>query len=166
MSRAFVKEPDGDTAENELPDRPLSEHPQYVTPRGMRKLHEELQALRTRRDELAAQGDDMSIKTQLKQVERDLRYVELCVQNAIVVTTPESTSEIRFGATVDVIDEDGKRHQFHIVGEHEACAPTGLISWVSPLARSLIGRQVGDVIIWERPAGNIELEITKIAYSE
>jgi transcription elongation GreA/GreB family factor len=166
MSRAFVKEPDGDAADAVLPERTLSEHPQYVTRRGLRKLHEEQQALRTQREQLLALGDDMTAKTQLKQLERDLRYLEHCLQNAIVVATSPSQTEIRFGAAVEVVNQDGTTRQFCIVGEHEACAPTGLISWVSPLARSLIGRRVADVIVWERPAGNVELEITKISYPE
>ena len=131
-----------------------------------KELQEEQQALRTQREQLLALGDDMTAKTQLKQIERDLRYLELCLQNAIVVATSPSQAEIRFGAAVEVVDEDGTTRQFRIVGEHEACAPSGLISWVSPLARSLIGRRVGDVILWERPAGNVELEITEVSYPE
>ena len=166
MSRAFVKEPDGDAADADLPDRPLSEHPLYVTPRGLRKLQEDLHGLREQQRGLQARGEDMTAMTELKRVERDVRYFEQCVQNAIVVAPPASHDEVRFGAAVDLLDEEGHRHQIVIVGEQEACAPTGLISWVSPHARSLIGRRVGDVVIWERPAGNIELEITGISYPD
>ncbi|MGQ0658723.1 MAG: GreA/GreB family elongation factor [Chromatiales bacterium] len=167
MSRAFVKEPDGAEAGEDLPERPHSPHPQYVTPRGLHLLNAELQQLRGRRTDLLALGEDMTAMTQLRQVERDLRYIEHCVQNAIVVDPArQSHADVRFGASVDLLDEDGKTHRFAIVGEHEACVPDGLISWVSPLARSLIGRCVGDVVIWERPAGNVELEITDIAYPD
>jgi transcription elongation factor GreB len=166
MSRAFVKEPDGDAADPALPERALSEHPLYVTPRGLKRLHVEVQRLRDQQRELQAAGDDIAARAQLRQVERDLRYAELCAQNAIEVAPPPEQDEVRFGAQVDLLDEDGHSHRFCIVGEHEACAPTGLISWVSPLARSLIGRRVGDTVIWERPAGNAELEVAAIAYPD
>lgn len=166
MSRAFVKEPDGDAAEEALPDRALSDHPLYVTPRGQKRLHAEVQQLRDQREALQAQGDDIAARAQLRQVERDLRYAESCAQNAIEVAPPPDRAEVRFGAQVELIDEHGHSHSFCIVGEHEACAPTGLISWVSPLARSLIGRRVGDTVIWERPAGNAELEVAAITYPD
>jgi len=166
VSRAFVKEPDGDSADTDLPERPLSEHPLYVTPRGLRKLQQELHELREQLRGLRDSAEDITVMAELKRVERDERYLEQCVQNAIVVAPPASLDEIRFGAAVDLLDEDGHRHHVVIVGEQEACAPTGLISWVSPLARSLIGRRVGDIVTWERPAGNVELEITGISYPD
>jgi transcription elongation GreA/GreB family factor len=166
MSRAFVKEPDGDAVDAALPDRPLSEHPLYVTPRGLKQMHGDVMRLRTERDRLSAAEEDIGARAQLRQVERDLRYAETCAQNAIVVAPPPHRDEVRFGARVELLDEDGNAHRFVIVGEHEACAPTGLISWVSPLARSLIGRRVGDTVIWERPAGNAELEVAAIDYPE
>ena len=166
MSRAFVKELDGNEAEGELPDRVLSEHPLYVTPRGLRKLHGEVHELRTRRAQLLAMGDDLTATAQIKQVERDLRYAEAYLQNAIVVEPPPDQHEIRFGAKVELLDEDGQAHRFCIVGEHEACAAAGFISWISPLARQLIGGSVGNSIIWERPTGPLELEVTRISYPE
>lgn len=166
MSRAFVKEPDGDAADAALPDRPLSEHPLYVTVRGLRQMHAEVHRLRSERERLAAGDEDLGARAQLRQVERDLRYAEACAQNAIAVAPPPDRNEVRFGARVQLLDEDGNAHAFVIVGEQEACAPTGLISWLSPLARSLIGRRVGDTVIWERPAGNAELEIAAIDYPD
>jgi len=167
MSRAFVKELDGDQPGEDLPERPQSPHPQYVTPHGLCLLNAELQQLRARRTELLALGEDMAAATQLRQVERDLRYIEHCVQNAIVVDAARQPhADVRFGASVALLDEDANTHRFAIVGEHEACASKGQISWVSPLARSLIGRRVGDVVVWERPAGNIELEITEVSYPD
>lgn len=167
MSRAFVKEPDGESADNELPERPRSSEPNYVTPRGLRKLHEEQQRLREHRDRLLAANEDMASKSELRQVERDLRYMEASIQSAIAIhAAGQPHEDIRFGASVEVADEDGQTHRFTIVGEQETCAATGFISWVSPLARSLIGRRVGDTVVWHRPAGDVELEILAVTYPD
>ena len=69
-----------------------------------------------------------------------------------------------FGATVEVQDEAGNRYSFHIVGEDEADANIHKVSWVSPLAKSLIGQKIGDMVVWQRPAGNLNLEILDIHY--
>ena len=166
MSRAFVKELDGDAADTELPERVLSQHPLYVSVRGMRKLQETVRDLRARKEKLIAKGEDLGAQSELRHLDRDLKYYEAYLQHAIEVSPPPLQDDVRFGAEVELLDEDGKSHRFCIVGEDEACASTGFISWVSPLARSLIGRRVGDVVIWERPAGNVELEITRIAYPD
>ena len=167
MSRAFVKENDmEDTAET--PERPACPSPNYLTPRGFKKLHEELADMRTQREALLLTKDaDLAAESQLRQVERDLRYLEQCVQNAVMVESAgQARPDIRFGASVTVIDEQGDSHEFTIVGEQESCAPKGWISWISPLAKSLLGHTVGDVVIWERPAGNVELEIKDVSYPE
>ncbi|MCZ6803533.1 MAG: GreA/GreB family elongation factor [Proteobacteria bacterium] len=66
---------------------------------------------------------------------------------------------MRFGATVKLIDENDLEYIFSIVGEDEAEPNQGRISWVSPLARELVGKKTDDVVMWERPAGNLEMEI-------
>ena len=68
-------------------------------------------------------------------------------------------SEVRFGSTVTIAREDGRRQTFHIVGEDEADPAHGTLSHVSPLALALFGKQVGDVVV----VGNTEAEIVKIA---
>jgi transcription elongation GreA/GreB family factor len=165
MSRAFVKEPQGDQADDDLPDRPLSPHPNYVTPRGLLALRRRIEELLAERADLIAAEAQLGTKTELKRIERDLRYFEASLQAAIVVEPQaQSHEDIRFGAMVIVTDEHGDSHQFTIVGEDEACAAKGLISWVSPLAKALIGRRTGDVIVWERPVGNAELEVREFSY--
>jgi transcription elongation factor GreB len=71
---------------------------------------------------------------------------------------------VHFGATVEIADEDGTRHVFHIVGDDEADVAAGRISWASPLAKAMIGARVGDVVKWRRPAGDADVEIVKIIY--
>lgn len=159
MSRAFVKEPDGDQADTDLPERPQSEHPNYITTVGLQKMKSEVEVLRQKRD-LLKKEDDLSSKNRIKTVEAELRYLEKRIQCAISVDVSKQVSkEIRFGATVKLIDANDQEYIFTIVGEDEAEPDQGRISWVSPLARELVGKNIADVVIWERPAGNLELEI-------
>jgi transcription elongation GreA/GreB family factor len=165
MSRAFVKEPEGEAAEDDLPLRGPSPYPNYVTPRGFSLLKARLQKLEEERGSLDSPDADLSAKTRLKPVERDIRALEDSLERAIVVDPrQQSRDDVRFGAAVTVMDEEEQSHQFTIVGEDEACAPKGLISWISPLAKALLGKRVGDTVIWERPAGNLELEIVSFHY--
>jgi transcription elongation factor GreB len=71
---------------------------------------------------------------------------------------------VRFGATVELVDENGKKSSYQIVGPDEADPSKGRISFRSPLGESLMKRKVGDVIIVRRPAGEIEVEIRSITY--
>jgi len=73
-------------------------------------------------------------------------------------------SEVAFGLAVTVADEDGRETTYEITGEDEADATRHRIAPQSPLARALLGAQVGDVVTWKRPAGALELEIVRIAY--
>lgn len=163
MSRAFVKETDTPHAD-EL-DRPQSEHPNYITPSGLERLREQLHALDQRRAALGDATEDPGNQQQLGQVERDLRYVQGRIDRAVVVDlAKQPADEVHFGAVVEVEEEDGEHRVFEIVGEDEADAASGKVSWVSPLAEAMLGARVGDSVTWKRPAGNVELTITAIRY--
>jgi transcription elongation GreA/GreB family factor len=165
MSRAFVKELDADAPVVELPERPPDPHPNYMTPSGFRASQGRLQALSADRAALLAQGEDLSTTSQVKTIERELRHLRQRLERAVVVNPAEHVgSEVRFGATVTLADEEGGTHAFTIVGEDEVCAARGAISWLSPLARALLGRRTGDRVEWERPVGTLELEITAVCY--
>lgn len=166
MSRAFVKESDEELAAGELPERPLSTHANYVTPAGLEQLHLRVKELQDKRERLSAQaGDDPMETHRLREVERDLRYFKAQLERAIVVDPAgQPGEEVHFGALVRIVDEQGKAHQFSIVGDDEADVPAGRISWASPLAKAMIGARVGDVVVWRRPAGETEVEITGISY--
>jgi len=167
MSRAFVNENDSDAAADALPDLPQSKHPNYVTRRGLRLLEERLAKAQERQRELAAHPDDPAKDLELAHGAREIRYLEARIERAIVVDSAQApTQEVAFGAMVEVSDAAGERHEFAIVGEDEADAEHGKVSWVSPLARALIGAAVGDVVQWRRPAGEVELEIHAIRYPE
>lgn len=167
MSRAFVREPDGDEVRDDLPDKPQSTHPNYVTPGGLHVLQELRDRLQAEKAALDGHKDDMDAKQALPHVERDLRWVLERIERAILVDlAAQPRDKVAFGAVVEVIDEDGARRTYRIVGEDEADAAQGLVSWVSPLARALDGAAVGDVVTWKRPAGEMEIEIAAIRYPE
>jgi transcription elongation factor GreB len=164
MSRAFVKESDAGAPEQDLPERPVSEHPNYVTPAGLAELERRAGELEARRLELLARGDDPMAAQELQHVDRDLRYYAARVESAIPVDpSGQPDDEVAFGAAVTVTGEGGER-TFTIVGEDEADLATLKVSYVSPLAEALIGARVGDRVVWLRPAGDLELTVTAIAY--
>lgn len=164
MSRAFVKESDENLVADELPERPQSPYPNYVTPVGLARLQAQYAELQERRARLASADDPLS-RQQFREVQRDLRYFQHRLESAILVeVTSQPRDEVHFGAMVDVSDESGKRHTFSIVGEDEANVGVGKISWASPLGKAMIGSRVGDSVVWRRPAGDASLEILAIRY--
>lgn len=166
MSRAFVKEDDQSQAGDELPERPLSPHPNYVTARGLAELRRELDALIVQRKAALQDGGALVAAESLRRIDRNLRYVKARVSSAIPVDLAEQpTDEIAFGARVRVRDPDGQERVFAIVGEDEADTEQGKVSWVSPLARALRGGQPGDSVNWKRPTGDLELEVVSVDYS-
>jgi transcription elongation factor GreB len=162
MSRAFVKE--NDDQATELPERPQSPHPNLVTAHGLDLLRQQETALEDQRARLL---DDAQLldKEQLLVVERDLRYVQERLVRAVVVDVQAQPQDsVDFGATVDTIDENDVKRHFQIVGEDEADPNAGKLSWVSPIALALKDAKVGDTVVWKRPAGDLQLEVTRIAY--
>jgi transcription elongation GreA/GreB family factor len=162
MSRAFVKEPDGDRTIEELPERVHSPHVNYVTPSGLRQLRGRVGDLLARRERLAG-AVSAENKKQLLSIDRDLRYYEERIRRAILIDpTDQPKDEVRFGAVVDVETPEGRRMTFALVGEDEADAAQGKISWFSPLALALAEARVGDAVMWKRPAGEVELTVVAI----
>ena len=166
MSRAFTKESTDDLVAGELPERPVPVHANYVTPRGLEQLQARARELQGAHEQLALRTeDDSAAKQKLREVERDQRYVTAQLERAAVVDPAgQPRDEVHFGATVKIADEDGKAHRFTIVGDDEADVAAGRISWASPLAKAMIGAKVGDSVVWRRPAGDAEVEITEIRY--
>lgn len=162
MSRAFVKEPDGDQAIEELPERVHSPHVNYVTPAGLRQLQGRVGDLLARRERLAGAAN-AGDKKQLLSIDRDLRYYEERIRRAVLIDPADQPKdEVRFGAVVDVETPEGRRMTFAVVGEDEADAAQGKISWFSPLALALAEARVGDAVAWKRPAGEVELTVVAI----
>jgi transcription elongation factor GreB len=165
MSRAFVKENDLEHAGIDIPERPLSDAPNYVTPRGLSLLNQTIDNLENEREALNEKKDDPMVKQKIAVIERDMRYFAARIESAIL-TNPkdEDPTHILFGAKVTVEDEEGKLLTFEIVGEDEANIYEGRVSYLSPLAEALIGAEVGDEVIWEKPIGDSYLTIQKINY--
>lgn len=164
MSRAFVKEVDDNLPSDEMPERPQSPHPNYVTPRGLDQLHARTHELVAERDQLAAQDDPMS-RTRLLEVKRDLRYFQGRIERAILVDpSGQPEDEVHFGAQVDIEDAAGTRFTYRIVGEDEADVHAGSISWASPLGKALIGLKVGETLVWQRAGQPLDVEVVAIRY--
>lgn len=164
MSRGFVKEDDLEHAGTDLPERPVSDLPNYVTPLGLKFLQQAAEKLDDERAALLGRDDDTA-KQKLAMLDRDLRYYSARLEDAILVEPDKQDKQtVLFGATVDVEDDEGNAHQFHIVGEDEADIAENKVSWASPLAKALIGHKIGETVVWHRPAGNLNLEIIKITY--
>lgn len=168
MSRAFVKEDDGEDS-GPLPERPLPSHANYVTARGHAQLQARARDLAAACDSLRRiAADDASAKQKLRTAQRDLRYFHAQLERAERVTPAarhaENHEEIHFGASIRFVADDGVEQRVRIVGDDEADAAAGDISWASPLARALIGARMGDVVTWRRPAGATEIEVLGVTY--
>jgi transcription elongation GreA/GreB family factor len=164
MSRAFIREPDGETAPEPLPERPQSGLPNYIRPSGLAELKARRTTLEKERHERLAQGAE---RASLAQIERDLRWLESRIGQAIVVPLErQPRDQIAFGARVTLEDKTGGVHCFTLVGEDEADAGSGRLSWCAPLARALSGARLGESVLWQRPAGSLELTVRAIDYDE
>ena len=166
MSRGFVKEDDLEHAGTDVPERQLSQHPNYVTVNGYAQLEKLATELEQQRLSLSATKDEQQAQQKLAVINRDLRYVAARLENALVTRPDLNAEQVLFGATVTVEDEDGASHTYEIVGEDEADIKANKVSWVSPLAKALIGHKIGESVVWTRPAGNAMLEIIAVNYCE
>ena len=168
MNRAFVKEPDGGVPEEGLPERQVSDNPNYVTPSGLRQLERKVGELEERRLELREPAEDDGLaREQLDFVDRDLRYFTLRLESAIPVDMSRQPRRmVKFGAAVTVKEGGGATRIFRIVGEDEADPNNGLLSYVSPLAETLLDARVGATVRWRRPAGDRQLTIEAIDYPD
>ncbi len=164
MSRAFVKENDLEHAGIDIPERPLSPHPNYVTLQGYQELQDNILNIEEELKNLKI-SEDNSLLEKKYRLERDLRYFLNRIKAAIKVDPKtQDKDKVLFSATVNLTDENDKKMMIKIVGEDEADTSKNKISYVSPLAKALIGTKVGDEILWERPAGNIYLVVDEISY--
>jgi len=165
MSRAFVKENDLEHAGIDIPERPLSDEPNYVTSNGLKLLNTKIDALKVEREQLKQKKDDPIAKQKIVIIERDMRYYAARIDSAILTAPKEEDhSIVLFGAKVTVEDEEGKLSTYEIVGEDEADIHQDKVSYLSPLAKSLIGAKLNDEVTWEKPMGDTYLTIQKIEY--
>jgi transcription elongation GreA/GreB family factor len=160
LSVAFTKEDSAETAsETLLPDRPVSPHPNLVSEAGLKALEVQLHQAQEAHETTQKIEDVNERRRQAAIPLRDIRYFAARVRTAQVVAKPTSTDTVAFGSTVTFRRDDGRVQKYQIVGEDEADPKAGSISYISPVARSLMGKAVGDVV----GASGQELEIIAIS---
>ena len=145
MSVAFTKEEDNEAAAAYLPERPVSPHPNLVTESGLAKLDS---ALTLARDAVALAQTHADLKTDrsaMARAARDLRYFTARRASAQLFEPTGEPDLVLFGRRVTFRREDGRTQSFRIVGEDEADAAQGMIAHISPIAKALLGKRVGDV---------------------
>jgi transcription elongation GreA/GreB family factor len=155
MSVAFTKEQDLEATAADLPDRPISQHPNLVTREGLAAIDAALAEARAAYASAQVAGGVESDRTAMARATRDLRYWSSRRASAELVERPASLETVAFGARVTFEREDGRRQSYRIVGEDEADPTKGSISYVAPLARALFGKGVGDVA--QAPNGEVEI---------
>lgn len=145
MSVAFTKETDHEAFAADLPDRPISQHPNLVTAEGLAVMEQALEEARAAFNAARAEGEISADRTAMARATRDLRYWSARRASAQLTERDPEKTDVQFGDRITVEREDGRRQTWRIVGEDEADPKAGTISWVSPLAQALLGREVGHV---------------------
>jgi transcription elongation factor GreB len=181
MSKAFTKESDDDLDEDlEAEETQVPKGTKnYITPAGYARLEAELQhLLKVERPEVvkvvswaAALGDRSENadyiygKKRLREIDKRLRFLTKRLGFAqIVDPTQQPHDKIYFGATVLVSDQDGNEHIYTIVGMDELDPAKGRVSWISPLAKALLGKEEGDTVTLRTPTGEQKLDILEVRY--
>lgn len=181
MSKAFVRESDGDEEEALSPALRIPPGARnYITPAGHARLKAELEELVKRErprivdvvawaasnGDRSENGDYIYGKRRLREIDRRIRFLTKRLDIAEVVDPLRqgNNDQVFFGATVTIGDAQGQEQTYSIVGIDEAEASLGRISWISPLARALIKAREGDGIRFQSPAGVREIEILEVRY--
>jgi transcription elongation factor GreB len=171
MSRAFVRESDFP----QLPELPPPTSPlprgakNYLTPAGAARLRRELtHRLEQERPPLAsAPADDTDAKRELQVLDQRIRYLQESLRTAEVVSPPAGPADtVRFGATVTVRESSGATTTYRIVGVDETDLERNWVSWLSPIARTLLNGRLGQRVEFKAPRGTRSLEITSISYED
>lgn len=147
MAVAFTREEDYEAQAADLPDRPVSPHANLVTTTGLAAIEQELASARAAYAAAQAQGGVSTDRTAMARATRDLRYWSARRASAQLTEPAGPSNTVQFGRTIEIEREGGRRQAFRIVGEDEADPTKGSISYVSPLARALLGKSDGDVAL-------------------
>jgi transcription elongation factor GreB len=153
----------------------------YITPAGFRRLQEELARLwKVERPAIVTtvawaagngdrseNGDYIFGKKKLREIDRRIRYLSKSLDRAVVVdNSAKALRQVRFGATVTILDETGDEREVTIVGVDELDAGDARVSWRSPLARALLAARVGDTVTVRAPRGPARLAIVAVRYDD
>jgi len=186
MSKAFTKESDADRDDEGEADEPVTGLPEgsrnYMTPVGASRLREELKRLLTvdrpevvrtvawaaSNGDRSENGDYIYGKRRLREIDRRIRFLSKRLDGIEIVDPAEQAKrnpdQVQFGASVTIRDEEDRTKNYRIVGIDEANAGQGDVSWISPIAKALLGARVGDAVTLRTPRGEEELEVMKVEY--
>jgi transcription elongation GreA/GreB family factor len=154
MSRAFVREDDLYQADA-LPELRISEHPNWVTARGLDQIDAKIAELNAI---LAGDADEATAA----RAARDLRYWTARKETAEVHARDPQEARVSFASRVRLSRDGHAPETLEIVGEDEADPRHGRLSWVAPLARAMLTRSPGDVVTLKTPQGESEIEILAV----
>jgi transcription elongation factor GreB len=159
-----------------MADRP----PRFITPEGLARIRDEYEQLfgierpklvdtiawAAGNGDRSENGDYIYGRKRLREIDRRLSYLSKVMKQAKVVdpAAQEQRDTVRFGATVELADENDERRILTLVGEDEADASAGRISWSAPVARALVGAKVGEERVVRLPSGEKGYEILSIRY--
>jgi transcription elongation factor GreB len=159
-----------------MSDRP----PRFITPQGFARIRAKYQQLfgeerpklvetiswAAANGDRSENGDYIYGRKRLREIDRRLGYLSKVMKGAKVVdpAAQASRDQVRFGATVELADENDMRRVLTLVGDDEADAGAGRIGWSAPLARALVGARVGDERVVRLPAGEKSYEVIAITY--
>ena len=154
----------------------------YITPQGLARIRAEYDELfgierpkivetvswAASLGDRSENADYIYGKRRLREIDRRLAYLARIMKDAKVVdpANQQARDQVRFGATVELADEDDNRRTLTIVGDDETDASSGRIGWRAPLARALIGAKVGDERIVRLPSGEKAYEVVAIRYPD
>lgn len=141
MSKAFTREDDADQQGNLLPERAISPHPNLVTADGLAQIEDMLARVSEQHNQVRAAGNAEATAS----FARDVRYWSARLATA-QLTEPAGGSHVQFGSKVTIRRPDGSTKTYRIVGVDEADPNKGTLSYVSPLAQALMGKEVGDAV--------------------
>ena len=180
MNKAFTKESDdADEDDPPLPALPAGAR-NYITRAGYARLRGELLDLidnerpkvveavhwAASNGDRSENGDYIYGKKRLREIDRRLRFLTKRLEIAEVIdpSVHHGSDQIFFGATVTYVDDADTVRTLTILGIDEADSSQGQVSWVSPIARTLLKARVGDVLQLVTPAGVVEIEVTGVQY--
>jgi transcription elongation factor GreB len=165
MSKAFTRENDDFEEENAFVKSTLpSGARNYMTADGVERLRKELAVLTKRQQEYEVLDDAEDLREELRRTNARISALTQLLTEAEVVHIPEDEiTEVRFGTFVTVRDGSGTEDEYRIVGVNEVKLEAGWISWLSPLAKALLGKMVGETVRLHAPVGERELQVVRIS---
>ena len=179
MSKAFTKESDDDD-EPEKSEITIPTHKNYVTPFGFAAMQAEMRHLLTEEKpkllttirwaagngDRSENGDYIYGKKRLREIYRRVRYLTKRLESAEIIdpARQQGLKQVFFGATVTYRENGKQTKTVKIVGIDEADINKEKISWISPLAKTLLKTQIGDTVLLRTPEGKTNIEIINIEY--